>query len=139
VDVAVTEQRDEDQEGGERRLCGGRQSKHLRRPTRVTAADAFPNPKRERGAEVTNRSVPRQDHITETERYFAKGLESSAPTVSEGDEMPTLQNLSEVQRKCGVRGRTELHERESTMNKNKNPVEKGVDPRRRGGEVASLP
>ena len=24
VDVAVTEQRDEDQEGGERRLCGGR-------------------------------------------------------------------------------------------------------------------
>jgi len=59
--------------------------------------------------------------------------------VSEGDEMPTVQNLSEVQRKCGVRGRTELHERESTMNKNKNPVKKGVDPRGRGGEVASLP
>jgi len=46
------------------------------------------------------------------ERYFAKGLESSEPTVSEGDEMPTVQNLSEVQRKCGVRGRTKLHERE---------------------------
>jgi len=115
------------------------QSKHLRRPTRVTAADAFPNAKRRRGAEVTNRSVPRQDHIIETERYFAKGLESSAPTVSEEDRMPTVQNLSEVQRKCGVKGRTELHERESTMNRNKNPVEEGVDPRGRGGVVASLP
>jgi len=38
------------------------------------------------------------------ERYFAKGLESSAPTVSEENGMPTMQNLSEVQRKCGVRG-----------------------------------
>jgi len=57
------------------------------------------------GAEVTNRSVPRQDHTIETARYFAEGLESSAPTVSEEDRMPTVQNLSEVQRKCGVRGR----------------------------------
>ena len=116
-----------------------RQSKHLRRPTRVTAADAFPNAKRRRGAEVTNRSVPRQDHIIKTERHFAKGLESSAPTVSEEDRMPTVQNLSEVQRKCGVKGRTELHDRASTMNRNKNPVEEGVDPRGRGGVVASLP
>jgi len=102
--VAVTEQRDEDQGGRGRETGGGRTSEHLRRPTRVTAADAFPNAKRRRGAEVTNRSVPRQDHITETERYFAKGLESSAPTVSEEDRMPTVQNLSEVQRKCGVKG-----------------------------------
>jgi len=80
-----------------------------------------------RGAEVTNRSVPRQDHTIDTERHFAKGLESSAPTMSEEDRMPTGQNLSEVQRKCGVKGRTELHERESTMNRN-NPVEEGVDP-----------
>jgi len=79
-------------------MGGERTSAHLRRPTRVTAADAFPNAKRRRGAEVTNRSVPRQGHITETERYLAKGLESSAPTVSEGDKMPTVQNLSEVQR-----------------------------------------
>jgi len=91
-----------------------------------------------RGAEVTNRSVPRQDHTIEMERYFAKGMESSAPTVSEEDRMPTVQNLSEVQRKCGVTGRTEVHERESTMNKN-NPVEEGVDPRGRGGDLASLP
>jgi len=91
-----------------------------------------------RRAEGTNRSVPRQDHTIETERYFAKGLESSAPTVSEEDRMPTVQNLSEVQRKCGVKGRTELHERQSTMNRN-NPVEEGEDPRRRGGDVASLP
>jgi len=137
--VAVTEQWDKNQEAGGREMGGGRTSEHLRRPTRVTAADASPNAKRRRGAEVTNRSVPRQDHITETERYFARGLESSAPTVSEGDRMPTVHNLSEVQRKCGVRGRTELHERESTMNRNKNPLEEGVDPRRRGGVVASLP
>jgi len=52
--------------------------------------------------------------------------------------MPTVQNLSEMQRKCGVRGRTELHERESTMNRNKNPVEEGVDPKGRGWVVASL-
>ena len=137
--VAVTEQRDENQEGRGGEMGGGRTSEHLRRPTRVTAADAFPNVKRRRGGEVTNRSVPRQDHINETERYFAKGLESSAPTMSEGDRMPTVQNLREVHRKCGVRGRTELHERESTMNRNKNPVEDGVDPRGRGGVVASLP
>jgi len=82
----------------------GRQIKRLRRPTRVTAADAFPNAKRERDAEVSNRSVPRRDHVAETERYFAKALESSALTVNEESEMPTVQNLSEVQRKCGVRG-----------------------------------
>ena len=116
--VAVTKQRDENREGRGRRMGGGRTSEHLRRPTRVTADDAFPNAKRRPGAEVTNQSVPRQDQITETERYLAKGLESSVPTVSEEDRMPTVQNLSEVQRKCGVRGRTELHERESTMNRN---------------------
>ena len=115
------------------------QSEHLRRPTRVTAADAFPNAKRGRGAEVTNRSVPRVDHTIEMEWYFAKGLESSVLTVSEEGRMRTMQNLSEVQRKCGVKGRTELHERELTMNRNKNPVEEGVDPRGRGGVVASLP
>jgi len=31
--------------------------------------------------------------------------------------------LSAVQSKCGVRGRTELHERVSMMNRNKNPEE----------------
>jgi len=137
--VAVTEQQDENQEGRGREMGGGGTSEHLRRPTRVTAADAFPNAKRKRGAEVTDRSVPRQDHITETERYFAMGLESSAPTVSEEHRMPTVQNLSEGRRKCEIRGRTELHERELTMNRNKNPVAKGVDPRGRGGVVASLP
>jgi len=43
--VAVTEQRDENQEGRGREMGGGRISEHLRRPTRVTAADAFPNAK----------------------------------------------------------------------------------------------
>ena len=54
---------------------------------------------------------PDRTHVTETERYFAKGLESAAPTVNEENKMPTVQNLSEVQRKCGVRGSDELHER----------------------------
>jgi len=31
--------------------------------------------------------------------------------------------LSEMQSKCGVRGRTELHEQVSTRNENKNPKE----------------
>jgi len=38
--------------------------------------------------------VFQQDQITETESYFAKGVASSAPTVSEEKGMPTLQNLS---------------------------------------------
>jgi len=70
---------------------------------------------------------------------LAKGLESSAPTVSKEDRMPTMQKLSEVRRKCGAKGRTELHERESTTKRNKNPMEAGVDPRGSGGVVASLP
>jgi len=81
-----------------------RQLKRLRRPTRVTAADAFPNAKRGRDAEVTKRRVPQQDHVAETERYFARVLESSVPTGNEESEMPTLQNQSDVQRKCGVMG-----------------------------------
>ena len=120
-------------------MGGGRSSEHLRPLTRVTAADAMPNAKRRHCAKVTNRSVPRQDHITERERDFARRWESSVPTVSEEDRMLTVQNLREVQRKCGVMGRTKLHEPESTMNRNKNPVEKGVHPRGRGGVVASLP
>ena len=56
--VAVTEQRDENQEGRGREMGGGGTSEHLRRPTRVTAADPFPNAKRRRDAEVTDRSFP---------------------------------------------------------------------------------
>jgi len=43
---------------------------------------------------------------------------------------------SEVQSKCGVRGRTELHERVSTMNRNENPKEARHACPRRGGEMA---
>ena len=103
--VALTEQQGEDQDGGRRKMWRERLSKRLRRPTRVTAANAFPNAKRGRDAEVTNRGVPRQDHVAETERYFAKGLESAAPTLNEESEKQTVQNLSEVQRKYGVRGK----------------------------------
>jgi len=44
--------------------------------------------------------------------------------------------LSEVKSKCGVRGRTELHERESTTNGNKNPKEGRQACLRRGGKMA---
>jgi len=71
--VAVTEQRHENQEGRGREMGGGRTSEHLRLRTRVALADAFPNTKRRRGSEVTDRSVPQQDHTIETEMYFAKG------------------------------------------------------------------
>jgi len=85
-------------------------------------------------------AFPNRTHVVETDRYFTKGLEGSAPTLSEGNRMPTMQNLSEVQRKCGVSGRIELHEQESTMNKNKSPVEGGGRaPEERGGRMASLP
>jgi len=44
--------------------------------------------------------------------------------------------LSKVQSKCGVRGRTELHELVSTMNRNKNPEEGRRACLRRGGKMA---
>jgi len=71
----------------------GRQLKRLRRPTRVATGDPLPNAQQGRDGEVTNRSGPRQDQVPEMERYFAKGLESSALTVNEEIEMPTVHNL----------------------------------------------
>jgi len=44
--------------------------------------------------------------------------------------------LSEAQSKCRVRGRTELHEVVSTMNRNKNPKEGRLACLRRGGKMA---
>jgi len=44
--------------------------------------------------------------------------------------------LSEVQSKCGVRRKTELHERVSTMNRNKNPKEGRKACPRTGGKMA---
>jgi len=38
--------------------------------------------------------------------------------------------LSEVQSKCGVRGRTKHHEEESTTNRNENPKEGRPRPKR---------
>jgi len=48
--------------------------------------------------------------------------------------------LSEVQSKCGVRGRTEHHERESTTNRNENPEEGRLRPQgRRVDGLTSTP
>jgi len=44
--------------------------------------------------------------------------------------------LREVHSKCGVRGRTELHERVSTMNRNKNPKEVKQACLRKGRKMA---
>jgi len=44
--------------------------------------------------------------------------------------------LTEVQSKCGVRGRTELHELVSTMNRNENPKEGRHACPRRGEKMA---
>jgi len=56
--------------------------------------------------------------------------------VNEARSFPTVQTLSEVQNACGVRGRTELHERVSTMNENENPKEGRLTGLRRGGKAA---
>jgi len=39
------------------------------------------------------------------------------------DGFPTLKILSEMQRKCRVKGRTQLHKQVSTVNENTNPKE----------------
>jgi len=44
--------------------------------------------------------------------------------------------LSEVKSKCRVRGRTELHEQESTKNGNEKPKKVRPTGHRRGGEMA---
>jgi len=50
-----------------------------------------------------------------------------------------VQNLSEVQQRYRVSGRTELSEQESTMNENKNPiVGEGRAPEERGVGMTSL-
>jgi len=43
--------------------------------------------------------------------------------------------LSEVQSKCGVRGRTELHELESKKDGNENPQEVRPEGHSRGGKM----
>ena len=42
-------------------------------------------------------------------------------TVKEARSFPTVQNAKRGANKSGVRGRTELHERVSTINANRNP------------------
>jgi len=65
--------------------------------------------------------------------YFDQESDTVTPTVSVARSFPAVHNPSEVQRKCGVRGRTEHHERVSTTNWNKNPKEGRQACLRRGG------
>jgi len=49
-------------------------------------------------------AFPDRTHVVVRDRYFAQCPERSAPTVSKGNGMPTVQNLCEVQRNSGVGG-----------------------------------
>ena len=82
---------------------------------------------------------PDRTHVTEMERYFAKGLESAASTVNEENKMPTVQNLSEAQRKCGVRGSDELLERNQRRQPQTPKGGETEEARWREGEEVSLP
>jgi len=50
--------------------------------------------------------------------------------------LPTVPALSQVQSKCVVRGRTELHERVSTKSRNENTEEVRPIGHGRGGKMA---
>ena len=83
-------------------------------------------------------AFPDRTHVTEIERYFGKGPESAAPTVNEEKGMPTVQNLSEVQRKCVVRGSDELHERDQRRQPQTPKGGRTGGSQRGGGGEASL-
>jgi len=83
---------------------------------------------------------PDRTQVIEREKDFIKGLEGSTPTVNEGNRMPTMKILCEVQRNFGLRERTEHDERESMTNKNKSPVEeRGRVQKERGEGMVWLP
>jgi len=81
-------------------------------------------------------AFPIKGPAQQIEAYFDRESNTVTPTVNEARSFPTMQMLSEVQRKCGVRGRTELHERESTKNRNENPKQEGPTGPRTGGKMA---
>jgi len=92
----------------------------------------------ERDRDVTNQSFPHQ-------RYKPSRTDALLrPRVPRPYRRPGTKReafrpckmLSEVQSKCGVRGRTELHERVSSMNRNENPKEGRHACLRRGGKMA---
>jgi len=92
-------------------------------------------PRRDR--DVTNRGFPHQKYKpSKRGPTSTESPDTVTPTVNEARSFPTVQTLSEVQNAYGVRGRTELHERVSTMNENKNPKEWRVTGLRRGGKMA---
>jgi len=63
----------------------------------------FRMPKEDEVVKLLAEAFPHRTHVIKTEGYFARGLEGSAPTEKEGNGMPTVQNLSEVQRMCRAR------------------------------------
>jgi len=62
--------------------------------------------------------------------YFAKGLESSAPTMNEESKMPTVHNQREVQRKWRVRGDTQTSSAGVNEEQEQEPRGEGGRPQR---------
>jgi len=77
-------------------------------------------PRRDR--DVTNGGFPHERYKPRKLRLTAsESPDSVTPNVNHARTFPNMQTLTAEQKAGGVRGRTELHERVSTMNKNENP------------------
>jgi len=137
VDIAVTEQWDENQTRGERKV-----DTNVRiLQTSATATDAFPTAEPEMRPSGYSLKCSRQGRHNATVKYYAMGLEESSADRKRSERGCQLcKILSEEQRKCGVRGRTKHDEPKSTMNRNKNPMVKGARaPKGRRVVIVSLP
>jgi len=70
-----------------------------------------------KAVKLLTEAFPKRRQVGERQRSSAKVLEMFTRIVNKGQEMATVQKLSQVEMKCRVRkGRTKLCERESTMN-----------------------
>jgi len=88
--------------------------------------------------DVTNRSFPHERYKpSRTEALLRPRVRTPyRRPLTKREAFRPLKMLSEVQSKCGLRGRTELHELVSTMNANKNPKEGRHACLSRGGKMA---
>ena len=106
--------------GGRGRLASGLATTDQRAIARAVGAIARPS---ETVMLITEAFPIRGTSPAEAKPYFDRESDTVTPTVSEARSFPTMQMPSEVQSKCGARGRTEHHEREATTNRNENPKE----------------
>jgi len=87
--------------------------------------------------DVTNCGFPHQRYKpSNLRRTSTESPDTVTLTVNEARSFPTMQMLSEVENGYGVRGTSELHERVSMTNENKNPKERRPIALRRGWSMA---